>query len=86
MTTKRLATGHYELTGTTSLDGKLASIRVKIWKHEDIKGCWMSEVEIDGRSTGSHNDHCFKDSAVNAAKRCAEAGYKTVAGFGVCCN
>lgn len=86
MKTKRLGAGHYEITGTTMLDGKPATIRFKVWKHEEIKGCWMSETEIDGRSTGCYSDHCFKDSAVAAAKRCAEVGYKTVPGLGICCR
>lgn len=85
MKTKRLGAGRYELIGTTTLDGKAVSVRFSIWKHEEIKGCWMSETEIDGRSTGVYNDHCFKDSAVAAARRCAEVGYKTVAGLGICC-
>ena len=84
MKTKRLSTGHYELTGTTTLDGVQVPVRFNIWKHEEIKGCWMSETEINGRSTGVYNDHCFKDSAVAAAKRCAEVGYKTVTGLGIC--
>lgn len=84
MKTKRLGTGHYELTGTTTLDGVQVPVRYSIWKHEEIKGCWMMETEINGCSTGCYGDHCFKDTAVRIAKKCAEIGYQTVPGLGIC--
>jgi hypothetical protein len=84
MKTKRLAAGHYEVTGTTILDGVQQPVRFNIWKHEEIKGCWLIETEINGRSTGCFGDYCFKDEAVRAAKRCAANGYATVPGLGIC--
>ncbi len=84
MNTKRIGPGRYEITGTTTLDGKPASVRYAIWKHEEIKGCWLIETEINGRSTGCYGDHAFKATAVRVAKRCAEHGYETIPGLGIC--
>lgn len=84
--TKRLGTGHYEIVGATTLDGVQATVRYNVWKHEEIKGCWLVETEVNGRSTGCYSDFCFKDSAVRACRIGAELGYKTVKGLGVCLN
>lgn len=86
MTTKRLNTGCYEMTGITTLDGNAVEVRYSIWKHEEIANTWMSETTIDGRSTGVYSDHWCKKAAVAACKRCADHGYRTVAGLGICLN
>ena len=84
MKTKRLGTGHYELAGTTTLDGVQVPVRYNIWKHEMIQCCWMIEVEINGRSTGCYGDHGSKATAVYVAKKCSQIGYQTVPGLGIC--
>jgi hypothetical protein len=86
MKTKRANAGCYEMTGTTTLDGQAVEVRFNIWKHEEIANTWMSETTIDGRSTGIYSDHWCKKAAVAACKRCAEHGYRTVAGLGICLN
>jgi hypothetical protein len=84
MTTKRIAAGCYEMTGTTTLDGKVVAATYRVWKHEEIANTWMSESTIDGRSTGIYSDHWCKKAAVAACKQCAAHGYRTIAGLGIC--
>jgi hypothetical protein len=83
---KRLGTGYYEYSGTTTLDGVQASVVYRVWKHEEIKGCWLIDTEINGRSLGDFSDFAFKDSAVKACRIGAELGYRTVKGLGICLN
>lgn len=82
MNTKRLGTGHYRLTGITTLDGKTVEIVVNVWRHEC--GGWLSETVIDGRVTGSLNHHETKRDASIAAEQCSSSGYEMVAGLGIC--
>lgn len=82
MKTKRIGTGHYKLTGTTSLDGKTVSISVSVWKNEGDG--WLSDALVDGRSVGSFNCHESKRDAVAAAECCIASGYQTVPGLGLC--
>ena len=86
MTTKRLTAGCYEMTCTTTLDGKAVEVRFSIWKHEEIANTWMSETTIGGRSTGGYSDHGCKADAVAACKQSAACGYRTVPGLGICLN
>lgn len=86
MTTKRLAAGCYEMTGTTTLDGKTVEVRFSIWKHAKYANTWMSETTINGRSTGGYSSHWCKAKAVAACEHCASSGYRTVEGLGICLN